>query len=664
MQKSKEKITATYKMTVDLNVLDHLGINLYSNLAAVLTEIVANAWDADADRIDIKIDEKNPCQFIEIYDNGRGMTIEEMNNKYLKVGYRRRQDVNNTYGSVTPKGRKVMGRKGLGKLALFSIAKKISIQSVGNDKNCHGLTMTIEEIQNAIKQNQSEYIPTPIQTEEISIKKGTLIRLEIINRSRIDQGIDSLKKRLARRFSIFGDSFIITINDKKITLQDRDDLAHAQFLWKLEDTSLDISAFTKIQEVNTLPNRLDGWADSTWKISGWLGTAKTPKQLDSKDIGNLNTIVVLSRGRLFHENILDKINDGRIYTKYLTGQIEADFLDIDELPDIATSDRQRIQEDDPRYQVLLAFMRSILNKIEGEWSELRKKHETEEAKTDSPALAEWIDSLPEVYRKSADTLIANLSALHVENPEDKKTLYKHGILAFERMRLRNRDTENLTSSIYSLEKLIGLIADRDMFEASLYGDIVRSRLDTIINFNDLVDQNQKEKVLQQYLFEHLWLLDPAWERIEHTTIMENRLIKSGIKTEDMTEIERLGRVDIAYRTTAGKHLIIELKKADRNDLTIYDLARQGSTYVDKLKKILLQTDGDKNPNIEVIFVIGRPVPEEISDPERVKNTLLGVSPGSRIVHYDALISNAQKSYQEYLEQNKSINKLDSILERI
>ena len=125
MQKSKEKITATYKMTVDLNVLDHLGINLYSNLAAVLTEIVANAWDADADRIDIKIDEKNPCQFIEIYDNGRGMTIEEMNNKYLKVGYRRRQDVNNTYGSVTPKGRKVMGRKGLGKLALFSIAKKL-----------------------------------------------------------------------------------------------------------------------------------------------------------------------------------------------------------------------------------------------------------------------------------------------------------------------------------------------------------------------------------------------------------------------------------------------------------------------------------------------------------------------------------------------------------
>lgn len=32
----------TYKMTVDLNVLGHLGINLYSNIAAVLTEAVAD----------------------------------------------------------------------------------------------------------------------------------------------------------------------------------------------------------------------------------------------------------------------------------------------------------------------------------------------------------------------------------------------------------------------------------------------------------------------------------------------------------------------------------------------------------------------------------------------------------------------------------------------
>ena len=39
---------APYRMTMDLNFLDHLGIDLYSNNTAVLTEAVATAWDADA----------------------------------------------------------------------------------------------------------------------------------------------------------------------------------------------------------------------------------------------------------------------------------------------------------------------------------------------------------------------------------------------------------------------------------------------------------------------------------------------------------------------------------------------------------------------------------------------------------------------------------------
>ena len=45
---TRTQATPTFEMTVDLNVLEHLGINLYSNIAAVLTEAVANAWDADA----------------------------------------------------------------------------------------------------------------------------------------------------------------------------------------------------------------------------------------------------------------------------------------------------------------------------------------------------------------------------------------------------------------------------------------------------------------------------------------------------------------------------------------------------------------------------------------------------------------------------------------
>ena len=50
--------TSPYRMTIDLNAIKHLGVDLYSNVAAVLTETVANAWDADARTVRIDFDPK------------------------------------------------------------------------------------------------------------------------------------------------------------------------------------------------------------------------------------------------------------------------------------------------------------------------------------------------------------------------------------------------------------------------------------------------------------------------------------------------------------------------------------------------------------------------------------------------------------------------------
>jgi hypothetical protein len=141
-------------------------------------------------------------------------------------------------------------------------------------------------------------------------------------------------------------------------------------------------------------------------------------------------------------------------------------------------------------------------------------------------------------------------------------MYRHGILAFERMKLRG-STEEFVTSVESADRLLAVLADRDALEASLYRDIVKSRLDAIRDFQTIIDEDAKETVLQKYLFDHLWLLDPAWERATGSQIMESRLTTEGVLIEDMTEKERLGRVDIAYRTHAGKHVIVELKKVGR-----------------------------------------------------------------------------------------------------
>lgn len=268
-------------MTVDLNVLDHLGINLYSNIAAVLTEAVANAWDADAELVEIKIDPAG--KWISIADDGVGMTVDEINAKYLRVGYRRREE-DEKHGRRTAKGRPVMGRKGLGELSLFSIASTIDVQSA-RDGNSHGFRMTVQGIQQSVQKKQLFYTPASLGDEDISVTKGTLISLKDVKRQRLGRGAAALRKRRARRFSVIGESygFAIKIDGQLLTPGDRGDLAIVQFLWELGDSSLDVSVARKMEERAVLPGRREGWP-ADWQLrAGWVprdypsnSTAKTP----------------------------------------------------------------------------------------------------------------------------------------------------------------------------------------------------------------------------------------------------------------------------------------------------------------------------------------------------------------------------------------------------
>lgn len=374
--------TPIYKMTVDLNVLEHLGINLYSNISAVLTEAVANAWDADATLVDIALDQT--AGEISISDNGVGMSVDDINAKYLHIGYRRRNGGND----ITPLGRKVMGRKGLGKLSLFSIAKVIDVQSA-KDGTANGLRMDIDEIRAALKENHTDYSPQPLPADEIIVEQGTIIKLTQVTRPDLFSSLDVLRTQLARRFSVIdaNQHFDVKLNSTPITVNDRCELLKAQFLWQIGETRVIPPKGADIKVVNTI-DVPDG--KHIVPLRGWIATASKPKELSTPG-GNMNGIVVMSRGRLIQENILDKLNDGRIYTKYITGQIEADALDESEEADIATSDRQRLKEDDPRYADLLNTIKVLLAKIEASWNVLRRQYEVKKTKETIPAVAEWME---------------------------------------------------------------------------------------------------------------------------------------------------------------------------------------------------------------------------------------------------------------------------------
>lgn len=641
-----------YKMTIDFTIVEHLGINLYSNTAAVLTELVANAWDADATVVKINLVGDGENAVLTILDDGIGMSVDDMTNKFLRVGYRRREE-DSTTGSETIKKRPVMGRKGLGKLSVFSLASVVEVQSAPLGGQAHGLRMSWEDIYTeTVTKGRAEYHPTSLPQQELTVDRGTLITLKSLDTKKLGKKMANIRQRLARRFSVIGDNFQVFYNDEEITVSDRDDLKKVQFLWTLGGVNV---AALNAKSVVSLEGTHESF-EPGWFVKGWIGTVSKPKELaDTAGDTNLNGIVVLSRGRLIAENIFDKVNDGRLFTKYIIGQIEADFLDSNGTRDIATSDRQRIQEDDPRTIALLDFLRSTLTKIESSWSTLRGNLFIDSIVGELPSLQKWIGNLPSGYQKSAREMVAKLGTIDFEDDAAALDLLQSCILAFERMKLRG-SVDEFVSGVTNANGLVQLFADRDSIEAAYYREILKSRVEAVRLLQKLVDSNAIESNLRDALGKHMWILDSSWERVSESVSVEKRLVEAGMFSTNDEEIDRLARTDIRYRTVAGKHIIVEMKRYSRK-MKLQDLVDQGLKYFDILEQVL-QKNGENNPEIDIVFVIGQALDEK---PERIQTGLAHISKGSRILFYDQLISSALYRYDEYLKHDASLLELDSLL---
>jgi len=645
-----------YQLRIELAALNHLGIGLYSNTPAVVSEVVANSYDADATQVDIDIDPARGTIVIE--DDGWGMAEEDINGKYLTVPYDKRKNE----PGPTPKGRKPMGRKGIGKLSLFSIADTIEVHSVKTDGNSkvidrNGFVMDVKDIRKAIEAG-GPYNPVAVNTNTIAITKGTKITL-----SNLRHGVDTtetfLRKRLARRFSIIGadQQFNVRVNSNPISVQDRDYFPKIEYIWYIGTDSKKYADLCENKKHEcALPEVID--AQKGYCVTGWVGTFDEQKSIEK---GN-NTIVIMARGKLIHEDILKDIKEGGVFTKYLIGEIQADFLDLDEREDIATSDRQNLREDEERFQALKEFVQAnILKEIQKVWRDWRKEDAVAKA-TENPKIKEWFDSLPKDHKKYARDLFERIESYPIVDKGAKKELYRNAILAFETLALRHSLTslEQIKSEA-DLAAYISIFDDLRWIEEAHYYDIVKSRLEVLEKFNDIVDADAKEKVLQAHIYESLWLLDASWERATTDKKMEQR-VKAEFTNIDakLTDEERRGRVDIRYKTVSGKHVIIELKKYSRG-VTAHDLAAQVGKYRSALRKCLNEKFPKERNVIECICIVGA-TPEPRDDPDRVERILSGED--ARFVTYDGLIKQTQDNYRQYLEVSEKMAALRNLLDSI
>src|SRR5258705_9231480 len=72
------------EMSFDPNTIEHLGIKMYSSLPTAIAELIANAYDADAQKVEIYLVDKTKNREIIVADNGIGMSFDDINNFFLK----------------------------------------------------------------------------------------------------------------------------------------------------------------------------------------------------------------------------------------------------------------------------------------------------------------------------------------------------------------------------------------------------------------------------------------------------------------------------------------------------------------------------------------------------------------------------------------------------
>lgn len=646
----------TYKMRLSLNVLQHLGLNLYSNVPAVLSEVVANSWDADARNVSVFLDKE--AESIVIQDDGAGMTTKEVNDRFLLVGYMRR-DVQR---GPTATGRLPMGRKGIGKLSLFSIANRIVVETI-RDGEGSALQMRVDKIREAIKGGGGAYFPEALSVDGINFDRGTRITLHELRRRQTVATPRALRKRLARRFSIVGSGqdFAIRVNDEPITPEDRGYYDRLQYIWTYGDQSGINSRCVNKEHIEDRPHTIPG--RSNLEISGWLGTVRESKQLKDQEGENLNRIAIFVRGKMAQEDILSDFAERGIYASYLLGELRVDGLDRDEEEDAATSSRQRIVEDDPRYLELKEFIGGELKYIQSRWSELRGEAGVRKAMA-IPAVSSWIEQLRKQHSRKAKRWLGKLNRINIGSDAEQRQLIKHAVLAFEFFRL-NEDIERLEAiDDQDIETLLGMFRELDGLEMNLYGQIVKQRLTIIRTMQEKVDQNNRERVIQEYLFDHLWLLDPSWERAENSEHMEKPV--GGLFDDiyhQLSEEEKAARLDIKYQKTAGKHVIIELKRPARS-VSVYDLAKQIGKYRSGMLKILEQRGLALREPVEFVCLLGKPPREHIDpDGQNIVEKMLQVQ-NARYITYDKLLENSYRAYQRYMKETKIVNEIGDIIKAI
>lgn len=188
----------TLYFTVDASHISRLGLELVAKQETAVAELVKNGYDADATNVDLIFSTSDGSETsLEIYDNGSGMNIEQ-----LEAGFMRLSTPNKV---VSPRSelykRQKAGRKGIGRFAAQRLGRRLVLETTTSQLH-YGLRLEINWDEFEAEQNLTS-VPSTITRTKKPFAHGTRLTIFDLRDSWSDAQIERSHRHIAELIQPF-----------------------------------------------------------------------------------------------------------------------------------------------------------------------------------------------------------------------------------------------------------------------------------------------------------------------------------------------------------------------------------------------------------------------------------------------------------------------------
>jgi hypothetical protein len=614
-----EKLT----MVFDPQTIQHLGIQMYYTLPPVIAELVSNSYDADAKCVKVYLNDIGE-KSIKVEDDGHGMTFDSINDKFLRIGRNRRNDVEKQKSESG--NRYVIGKKGIGKLSFFGIAGHIEVETIRDGKrNVFSLNW------DDLLSSENHYEPKVVVKDEVTEKKtGTSVCLTQIKRKTAFDP-DNIAYNLAKTFTVFDESGFVTEiihngqEKEKITvtneLRYRD--IEVEFEWNFP-----LDEPVAIEYINAS------------KIFGKVISSKNPVPT------KINGITLFSRGKLVNEPEFFSEKSSSFGYSYLTGWLNVDFID-DWKKDIISTNRKSLNWEDEDTMLLRNYLNEAVKLIYKKQREEKKKKQIElVSKFAKVNVPDWLSSLPkheQALAKSLIDAILNSEGIPTQKQAEIVVFVKDSF-QFESFKSYARELESVSD--LDSGKLLILFKEWEFIEAKEMYKLATGRIQTIKTFETLIERNALEvKEVHPFFMKFPWILDPRINMFRHEAQYVT-LLKENFPDAKLEEKNR--RIDFLCTSVGGHRFVIELKRP-KHEITKADI-EQAKDYRSFIEQHC--NTNPQSPNKVVAFIIGG----SISDDRHTMDEVTGQQQLDKVYVkiFSQLLTDAQNYHHEFIERYEQL----------